>query len=97
MPPHPSPFSLWFAAAGIAVEAQAVIALRLVGMATGTTSTEEAVRMHTEKVAAFVEAQNAMLAVTLAGHPERAAARATSVIRRRVRANRRRLTRRQRH
>jgi hypothetical protein len=76
-------------------EAQGVIALRLMRLAAqGSGSQTEARRMVTEKVAALVEAQAAAAAATIkGGKSHRAAKKIVGVYRKRVRANRRRLTR----
>jgi hypothetical protein len=76
-------------------EAQSVIALRLMRLATlGPGSRAEARRMVTEKVAAVVEAQSAVATVTIeSGKSHRAAKKALGVYKKRVRANKRRLTR----
>ncbi|HMN86153.1 MAG TPA: hypothetical protein PKA74_09240 [Bauldia sp.] len=87
-------FRLATAGFGVALESQAVIGLRLAGFALGTARPDESMRMQSEKVAAFFEAQREAAREMLAGHPERSPGAALSVYRRRVRANRRRLTRR---
>ena len=76
-------------------EAQSVIALRLMRLATsGPGSQAEARRMVTEKVAAVVEAQAAVVTATIEGAKgHRVAKKALGVYKKRVRANRRRLTR----
>ena len=74
-------------------EAQSVIALRLMGLAgQGSGSQTEARRMVIEKVVALAEAQPAMVAgVTTGG--KSLAKKVSGVYKKRVRANRRRLTR----
>lgn len=74
------------------IEAQQVIALRLMRFAAGAPdSRREAVRMVTEKVDAALRAQAAMLG---AGHrPARGAGKAVTIYAKRVRSNRRRLSR----
>lgn len=76
-------------------ESQQVMALRLMRFALGTTGNQaEAKRMITEKVAAFGEAQVAAAgALAKGGTPRTAAKNAMGVYRKRVRANKRRLTR----
>jgi hypothetical protein len=79
----------------LGIEAQAVMALRLMRLAAGGALAErEAARMVTEKAATVVNAQTAA-AVALATGARGAAVskKAVRVYRRRVRANRRRLTR----
>jgi hypothetical protein len=86
-------------AALIGWEAQRVIALRLIRIAGGgARGRAEAQRMMTEKLAAAVEAQAAVAAGAIAGGSmrgagPRAAKRALGVYGKRVRANRRRLSR----
>jgi hypothetical protein len=77
-------------------EAQNVIALRLMRMAAqGPRSQSEARRMVTEKVAALTEAQAAAVATAInGGKSHRIAKKVLGVYKKRVRANRRRLTRR---
>ena len=76
-------------------EAQSVIALRLMRLAAqGSGSHTETCRMGAEKVAALVEAQAAATAVTIkGGNSHRVAKKVLGVYKKRVRANRRRLTR----
>src|ERR1700719_878520 len=76
-------------------EAQNVIALRLLRMATQSPGNQtEARRMVTEKVAALAEAQAAAAtAVIKGGKNHRVAKKVLGVYKKRVRANRRRLTR----
>jgi hypothetical protein len=76
-------------------EAQSVIALRLMRLAAqGSGSQTEARRMVTEKVAVLVEAQAAAAAATIkGGKSHRVAKKILGVYKKRVRANRRRLTR----
>jgi hypothetical protein len=77
------------------VEAQSVIALRMLRLATGGARMEaEASRMVTEKVAAAAEAQAVATVSTLSGvSPHVAASKALRVVKKRVRANKRRLSR----
>lgn len=76
-------------------EAQSVIALRVMRLAApGSGSQTEARRMVTEKVAALVEAQAAAVAATIkGGKSDSVAKKVLGVYKKRVRANRRRLTR----
>jgi hypothetical protein len=82
-------------AAQLSWEAQGVIALRMMRLAaSGPRSQSEARRMVTEKVAALAEAQTAAAAATVTGGGSaRAAKKVMGVYRKRVRRNRRRLTR----
>jgi hypothetical protein len=91
-------WNAWFAlssqAARACWEAQAVMLLRGLRMAQGGAKAEaEAQRMITEKVAALSEAQVAATVATLKGSKRhRVAKKALSVYARRVRRNRRRLS-----
>ena len=93
-------FNPWFAlslkAVQMGVEAQSVIALRMLRLASGGAGMEtEATRMVTEKVAAAAEAQTVAMVAAMGGHPQHVVAGKTlKVYRKRVRANRRRLSRR---
>jgi hypothetical protein len=82
-------------AARLGWEAQGVIALRVMRMATQPAHSQtEARRMVTEKVAALGEAQAAAaVAVIKGGKSHRVAKKVLGVYKKRVRANRRRLTR----
>jgi hypothetical protein len=82
-------------AARVGWEAQGVIALRMMRLATqGAASQTEARRMVTEKVAALAEAQTtAVAAAVKGGKSHRVAKKVLGVYKKRVRANRRRLTR----
>ncbi len=82
-------------AAALGWEAQRVIALRLMRIAAGGASgRDEAQRMMTEKLAAAAEAQAAVAASAIAGgSSHRAAKKVLGVYGKRVRANRRRLSR----
>jgi hypothetical protein len=92
------PWNAWIAlsaqAARMCWEAQAVILLRTMRIAKGGARTEaETQRMITEKVAAFAEAQIAATAATLKGSKKHRVAKKTlAVYTRRVRRNRRRLS-----
>jgi len=91
-------WNAWFAlssqAARVCWEAQAVMLLRGLRMAQGGAKAEaEAQRMITEKVAALSEAQVAATVAILKGSKRhRVAKKALSVYARRVRRNRRRLS-----
>jgi hypothetical protein len=76
-------------------EAQSVIALRMMRLATQSAGSQtEARRMVTEKVAAFAEAQaGAAGAAIKGGKNHRVAKKVLGVCKKRVRANRRRLKR----
>jgi hypothetical protein len=78
----------------IGLEAQSVIALRMLRLAAGGARAEaEANRMVTEKVLATCEAQMAVAMATIRGHKEHViAGKALNVYGKRVRANRRRLS-----
>jgi hypothetical protein len=82
-------------AAQLGWEAQSVMALRIMRLATpGRRRKAEARLMATEKVAALVEAQTAAAAAMLkGGSPPHAAKKMLGVYKKRVRRNRRRLTR----
>ena len=77
-------------------EAQSVIALRMLRLAAGGHRMEaEATRMVTEKVAAATEAQLVAAVAAISGSPQHVVANKTlKAIRKRVRANKRRLSRR---
>jgi hypothetical protein len=76
-------------------EAQGVIAIRLMRLAAqGSGSKTEARRMITEKAAALAEAQAATVAaIVTGGESRRVAKKVLGVYQKRVRANKRRLTR----
>jgi hypothetical protein len=86
----------WLDATRFAIEAQQVMALRLMRLAPGgVTAATEMQRMVTEKAAACIAAQAAASDALMAGRSLTAAARSAAVpYRSRVRANRRRLLRR---
>jgi hypothetical protein len=79
----------------IGLEAQSVIALRMLRLAAGGVRAEaEASRMVTEKALAACEAQMAAVTAALRGDKEHViAGKALSVYGKRIRANRRRLSR----
>jgi hypothetical protein len=93
-------FNPWFAlslnALQMGIEAQTVIALRMLRLASGGALMKaEASRMATEKVAAAVEAQTVAAVATISGRPPHVVAnKALKVLKKRVRANKRRLMRR---
>jgi hypothetical protein len=86
----------WVDATRFAIEAQQVIALRLLRLAPGgVVAAKEAQRMVTEKAAACIASQAAASGALLSGRSLTAATRrAAAPYRSRVRANRRRLLRR---
>jgi hypothetical protein len=98
MPSAMRTWNAWFAlssqAALLALEAQHVIALRLMRLVAGGALAEsEAGRMITEKVEAFGEAQAAAAVASMKGRDsDRVAKKALGVYRKRVRRNRRRLS-----
>ena len=91
-------WNAWFAlssqAALLGLEAQQVIALRLMRLAAGGALAEsEASRMIAEKVEAFSEAQAATAIAAMKGHTSKQVAKkALGVYKKRIRGNRRRLT-----
>ena len=93
-------FNPWFVLACDAVwlgfEAQSVVAMRLVRFATeGASAWPEARRMVTEKAAAVVEAQVATIGGRVTGQKSTLVAKKVlRIYKKRVRANRRRLSRR---
>jgi flagellar biosynthesis regulator FlbT len=88
--------ALAFKAAQMTAEAQSVIALRMLRLAAGGSRMEaETTRMVTEKIAAAAEANVAAAVAALGGRSHHVIAnKALKVIRKRVRANKRRLSRR---
>ena len=92
------PWNAWFALSAQVMrmcwDAQAVMVLRALRIARGGARAEvETQRMITEKVAALAEAQLAVTAATLKGRKKhRVAKKALAVYARRVRRNRRRLS-----
>jgi hypothetical protein len=87
--------ALSFQAARLGWEAQSVMALRMMRLASqGGHGQSEAHRMVTEKVAALAEAQGAASAAAISGGGSyRVAKKVLGVYKKRVRANKRRLTR----
>ncbi len=83
----------WFEAARFGADSNNVIAMRMMKLASGgPQASKEATRMISEKVAAFNEAQGALLTALVTGSSfDDAAAKAYAPYRRAVRANRRRL------
>jgi len=79
----------------LGLEAQAVVGLRLAKLAAGdAAAAAEAQRMVSEKVLAAAEAQARTMSDILAGQARHAPKRNLALYRRKVRANRRRLSRR---
>jgi hypothetical protein len=80
----------------LGVEAQNVVALRLLRIASGDARGQSEVsRMVTEKIAAVAEAQVPAATAVVTGHDHHVAAgKALGVFKKRVRANKRRLSRR---
>jgi hypothetical protein len=78
----------------IGVEAQTVVALRLMRLAGGgADAQDEAQRMVTEKIAALAEAQTAAVSAFLNGDRDHmVAAKALGAFKKRIRANKRRLS-----
>ena len=79
----------------VGLEAQSVIALRMLRLAAGGARAEtEASRMVTEKILAAGEAQMSAATAAMRGHKKHVVAgKALNAYRKRVRANRRRLSR----
>ena len=92
-------FNPWLAlslkAVQMGMEAQNVIALRMLRLATGGARMEaEASRMVTDRVAAAAEAQAVAAVSALSGRsPHVVVSKAPRVVKKRVRANKRRLSR----
>jgi len=78
----------------LSVEAQTVIALRMMRLAAGGVHAhDEAQRMVTEKIVAVAEAQTAAIAAMMNGHKDHVvAAKALGAFKKRIRANKRRLS-----
>lgn len=92
-----TPLGLWLAGIGTAhmlVEAQTTITLRLLGMAgLWPVSRTEGQRMLTEKPGAFVESAGAAITAAMTGkRPDQVMAAALKPIRKKTRANSRRLS-----
>ena len=93
-------FNPWFALTvktiELGLDAQRVVALRMMRLAAGgARGQNEARRMLTEKAAALVEAQATAAAGVMTGHKSHAVAqKIVGVVRKRVRANKQRLSRR---
>lgn len=80
-------------AAMLAMEAQHVVALRMMKLAAGGPGAEaEARQMFEEKVAAATTATSMMAAASFRGRPDHGAEDVVRMLRRKVRANRKRLT-----
>jgi hypothetical protein len=88
-------FALSFKAVQLGIDAQNVMALRMMRLASGGTPAQnEMTRMVIEKATAAVEAQLAAVGAAMAGHKDHViAGKALNVIIKRVGANRRRLSR----
>lgn len=85
--------ALTFQGARLCLEAQSVIALRLMRLAGGgAPSLAEARLMVTDKMAALSEAQVAAAATVPAGNSHKVAMKVLQVIKKRVRANKNRLS-----
>jgi geranylgeranyl pyrophosphate synthase len=89
-------FSVILKAMQLGFESQNVIALRMMRLAAGgTTAQTEVRRMIADKTAAGIEAQAAAAASVASGHRDTAVAgKVLRVLKKRVRANKRRLSRR---
>ncbi len=88
----PNLFSLSASAFQMGLEAQQVIGLRMAKAALGGPAAhDEAALMVSEKTGALLEAQTAMFGAMMSGAGHLGPARALSIYRRKVRANRRRL------
>ena len=82
----------WLEAVKFGFEVQSVIAMRLLKIATGGASSAECTRMVTEKIKAAADAHTAGAIALAKGKSIRTATkRAMAPVKRRVRANRRRL------
>ena len=87
-------FGYWLPLLRFGLDAQQVVNLRLTRLAGNDVSGREATLMVTEKIAAFGEAQTAvLLAITAGASPEVAMRALFRPYQRRVRANRKRLSR----
>lgn len=88
-------FSLIFKTVQLGIEAQSVIALRMIRFAAGGSAAQAEVRrMITDKVAAGVEAQTVAAWGVASGQKDAVVAgKVLRVVKRRVRANKRRLSR----
>jgi hypothetical protein len=89
-------FALTFKTMQLGLDAQSVIALRMMRLASGGAKTKaEMSRMMIEKASAVAEAQVAATAAVMAGRKVHVVAgKALNVFRKRVKANKRRLSRR---
>jgi hypothetical protein len=88
-----NPMSAWLESVRFAADMQRVVALRLGRIAAGgPLAVSETRRMITEKMFALAEAQMAVAASVMTGKAASAARKAHAPFRRRVRANRRRLS-----
>jgi hypothetical protein len=90
----PSWWDLSWATWQMTLEAQEVIALRMMKFASGgDLGGHEALRMVTEKAQTAMQAQFGIAQAMMSGSPENATGHALALYRRKIRANRRRLTR----
>lgn len=91
-----SPIAVWSGLAldswALAWESSAVIGLRLAEIARGDGTLAETSLMTSEKIAAVIELQASLVAGGLTQTPLQSAERAVRLYRRKVRANRRRLS-----
>jgi hypothetical protein len=89
-------FALTFKTMQLGLDAQSVIALRMMRLASGGAKTKaEMSRMMIEKASAVAEAQVSATAAVMAGRKDHVVAgKALNVFRKRVKANKRRLSRR---
>ena len=89
-------FALTFKTMQLGFDAQSVIALRMIRLASGGAKTKaEMSRMMIEKASAVAEAQVSATAAVMAGRKDHVVAgKALNVVRKRVKANKRRLSRR---
>jgi hypothetical protein len=89
-------FALTFKVAQLGFDAQSVVALRMMRLASGGAGTKaEMSRMVVEKAAALAEAQVAATTAVMAGRKDHVVVgKALNIFKKRVRANKRRLSRR---
>jgi hypothetical protein len=85
-------YSLAAQALRLSFEAQIVIALRMMRLASGQSSHGELYRMASEKPTAWIEAQAAAASALMGGKSAIAGRKMLAVYQKRVRANRRRLS-----
>jgi hypothetical protein len=88
-------FALTLKSIQLGFDAQSVIAFRMMRLAAGgARGKDEAQRMVAEKFAAAAEAQTAAASAIMTGHTDKATRKFLSIYQKRVRANKRRLSRR---